>query len=160
MVDWPHISAGNEPGAHTSHYNSALLFSMCLFHVSSSLTLSTVFNFEIGKAGSCSEHHLWEVWEDSCLQLEEIQSVWWNEWREYDRTFVQVRRLCLNQPYSVYFGNNVVCKYVIFHLVMLWDKLVSFYLVGFWCAAASVNNGKSFPKGTSLSRSRIIDLKD
>lgn len=103
---WPAISTGNFLRSFT-HANGiiTLLFAFSLFHVSPHffIPFSPVFNLEIGKAGDCSEHHLWEVWEDSCLQPEEVQSVWWDEWREHDRAFVQVRCCATNASPTVYF---------------------------------------------------------
>lgn len=55
------------------------------------LPFSSVFNFEVGKASCCSEHHLWKVWEDARLQPEEVQSVWRDERREHDGALIQVR---------------------------------------------------------------------
>lgn len=74
----------------SSPRNGALLF-LCFMLFCISVSSSLVFNLEVGKAGDCSEYHLWQVWEDSCLQPQEVQSVWWDEWGEHDRTFIQVR---------------------------------------------------------------------
>lgn len=56
-----------------------------------SSVFSSVFGLKTGKARSGSEHHLWEIWEDSRLQPEEVQSVWRHERREHDGAFVKVR---------------------------------------------------------------------
>lgn len=63
--------------------NPIFLFFFCIF--------SSVFNFEVGKAGGRSEHHLWKVWEDARVQPEKVQGVWRDERREHDGALVQVR---------------------------------------------------------------------
>lgn len=62
----------------------ALIFKLAVFS-------STVFDSEAWKTCHSPEHHIWQIWENTCLQFKEVQSLWWDEWGEYDRSLIQVR---------------------------------------------------------------------